>query len=313
MAAGVPVALTYPVSLRMHGRLAVVVGGGPVAARQVAGLCAAGAQILVIAPVLDPALDPALAELASRGRIAVRRRSYLAADLDGAWLVLACTGQPHLDAAVAADAERQRTWCVQADGAVPGSQPAGDAVTGSEPAGGGRRVLVLGGARSGKSANAEAMLAGLGPVDYIATGPPAGAGDAEWDARVADHRERRAAHWRTEETLGLDRVLAAPDLAPVLIECVATWLARVMDDHGVWSGDPGADLDLAARLDRLVEAWRATRRYAVAISNEVGSGVHPATASGRRFRDELGRLNARIAAESDEVWLCTAGISQRLR
>ncbi len=162
--------------------------------------------------------------------------------------------------------------------------------------------------------NAEAMLADHGPVDYIATGPAPGAGDPEWDARIRDHRRRRPAHWRTAETLDVDRALAAPQAcAPVLIDCLSTWLARVMEDCGLWTGDPGADLKLAARLDGLIAAWQATRRYVVAVSNEVGSGVVPATLSGQRFRDELGVLNARIAAECHEVWLCTAGIARRLR
>ena len=174
-------------------------------------------------------------------------------------------------------------------------------------------MLVLGGARSGKSATAEAMLAGREAVHYVATGPLPGAGDAEWDTRVRDHQERRPAHWRTEETLELDQVLAAPDRTPVLIDCLSTWLARVMDDCGVWSGRPGADQELATRLDRLAESWQATRRPVIAVSNEVGSGVVPGTMSGRRYRDELGRLNTRIAAGSREVWLCIAGIAQRLR
>ena len=63
----------------------------------------------------------------------------------------------------------------------------------------------------------------------------------------------------------------------------------------------------------LVHAWEQTSRHAIAVSNEVGSGVVPATASGRKFRDELGWLNSRIAASSEEVWLCTAGIPRRLR
>ena len=286
----------YPVSLRMRGRLAVVIGGGRVAARQVAELRAAGAEVLVVAPELAAPL----AGLAAGRCIRARRRGYLAADLDGAWLVLACTDQATVNAAIEADAERHRIWCVRAD----------DAVTQIAGAGG---VLVLGGARSGKSATAEAMLAGRESVHYVATGPLAGAGDAEWDTRVRDHQERRPAHWRTEETLDLDRVLAAPGRTPVLIDCLSTWLARVMDDCGVWSGRAGADQELAGRLGRLVQAWQATRRPVVAVSNEVGSGVVPGTVSGRRYRDELGRLNTRIAAGSREVWLCTAGIAQRLR
>jgi uroporphyrin-III C-methyltransferase/precorrin-2 dehydrogenase/sirohydrochlorin ferrochelatase len=177
-----------------------------------------------------------------------------------------------------------------------------------------RRVLVLGGARSGKSAAAEGMLAGARAVDYIATGEPAGSGDAEWDARVREHQQRRPAQWRTVETLALEDVLAEPvSAAPALVDCLTVWLARAMDEVGAWDGGPGAAAALAARLDRLVAAWQGTRRQVVAVSNEIGAGVVPETASGRLFRDELGRLNARIAAGSDEVWYCTAGIARRLR
>ena len=172
---------------------------------------------------------------------------------------------------------------------------------------------MLGGARSGKSATAEGMLAGDGPVDYVATGTPPGSGDVEWDIRVAEHQGRRPPHWRTMETLALAEVLAAPDGAPVLVDCLTTGLARVMDDCGAWDGDEDAARALAARIDETVGAWRRTGRHVVAVSNEIGSGVVPGTASGRRFRDELGRLNTSIAAESDEVWFCTAGIARRLR
>lgn len=300
---------SFRVNLLMQDRLAVVVGGGPIAMQRVAGLRLAGADILVVAPELSPQL----ADLASGGLIVARRRSYLAADLDGAWLALACSNSERVNAAVAADAARQRIWCVGADdtAASPERTPAGR-TAGAAP--GARRVLILGGARSGKSASAEAMLAGRGPVDYIATGPEPGAGDPEWDARIRDHQERRPAQWCTAETLELEQVLAAPDqAAPVLIDCLSTWLARIMDDCGVWTGDPAADQKLAASVDGLVLAWQTTQRYVVAVSNEVGSGVVPGTVSGRRFRDELGLLNVRIAAECHEVWLCTAGIARRLR
>jgi adenosylcobinamide kinase/adenosylcobinamide-phosphate guanylyltransferase len=97
------------------------------------------------------------------------------------------------------------------------------------------------------------------------------------------------------------------------VDCLSTWLAGVMDECGLWTGAAGADKELAARLDGLLDAWRSTRRVVVAVSNEVGSGVVPATASGVRFRDELGRLNARVAADCEQVWVCTAGIARRLR
>jgi adenosylcobinamide kinase/adenosylcobinamide-phosphate guanylyltransferase len=187
------------------------------------------------------------------------------------------------------------------------------------PGGRGYRVLVLGGARSGKSATAERLLAGRDQVDYVATGAAPDASDPEWAARVATHRERRPPHWATLETRDLEGVLAAPDLSarqlatPVLVDCLSTWLAGVMDECGLWSAAPGADQALAARLDGLLDAWRATRRTVVAVSSEVGSGVVPATASGARYRDELGLLNTRVAAQGQQVWLCTAGIPRRLR
>jgi adenosylcobinamide kinase/adenosylcobinamide-phosphate guanylyltransferase len=197
------------------------------------------------------------------------------------------------------------------------------------PGGRGYRVLVLGGARSGKSVTAERLLAVRDQVDYVATGAVPDASDPEWAARVRIHQQRRPPHWSTLETRDLEGILAGPDLAardgpaqqlatPVLVDCLSTWLAGVMDECGLWSAAPGpdkasADKALAQRVDGLLAAWRATRRIVVAVSNEVGSGVIPGTASGVRYRDELGILNTRIAAECQQVWLCTAGIPRRLR
>jgi adenosylcobinamide kinase / adenosylcobinamide-phosphate guanylyltransferase len=186
------------------------------------------------------------------------------------------------------------------------------------------RVLVLGGARSGKSVTAEGMLAGRQSVEYVACGPAADGSDPSWEQRLRVHRERRPASWTTLETLDLEGVLASPDLAaervrvPVLADCLSTWLAGVMDECGLWTPVAGedterADQEIAARVDRLVAAWRSTRRVVVAVSNEVGLGVVPATKSGGRYRDELGRLNARIAAESDRVWFCVAGLARRIK
>ncbi len=181
------------------------------------------------------------------------------------------------------------------------------------------RVLVLGGARSGKSVAAEQMLGNRDQVDYVACGLREDGTDPSWAERIERHRERRPARWTTLETLDLDGVLAGPDLStrrqaiPVLVDCLSTWLAGVMDECGLWTECPGADKELAARVDGMLHAWRSTRRVVVGVSNEVGSGVVPGTASGMRFRDELGRLNALVAAECEQVWLCTAGIARRLR
>ena len=176
------------------------------------------------------------------------------------------------------------------------------------------RVLVLGGARSGKSVTAERMLAERDQVDYVACGLPADDSDPSWAERVRLHLERRPARWTTLETLDLEGVLGGADRAvPVLVDCLSTWLAGVMDECGLWAGKASADKELATRVDGLMHAWRSTSRVVVAVSNEVGSGVVPATASGIRFRDELGRLNARVAADCEQAWLCTAGIARRLR
>src|SRR6185437_16017768 len=139
------------------------------------------------------------------------------------------------------------------------------------------RVLVLGGARSGKSVTAERMLGDLERVDYVACGLPVDDTDPSWAERVRLHRERRPVHWTTLETLDLEGVLAGADrsparhASPVLIDCLSTWLAGVMDECGLWSDEAGADKELAARVDGLLHAWQFTQRMVVAVSNEVGS------------------------------------------
>jgi adenosylcobinamide kinase/adenosylcobinamide-phosphate guanylyltransferase len=168
-----------------------------------------------------------------------------------------------------------------------------------------RRVLVLGGARSGKSERAELRLAGEPEVTYVATGSD-GAGDPEWAARVAAHRARRPAWWRTAETTDLASVLRTARGA-VLIDGIGTWLAAVMDECGAWAGGAADLARLAARTAGLVGAWRQAAACVVAVSDETGLGVVPATPAGRLFRDELGRLNRALAAESEEAELVVAG------
>jgi adenosylcobinamide kinase / adenosylcobinamide-phosphate guanylyltransferase len=188
------------------------------------------------------------------------------------------------------------------------SAPPGPAVVGQ-----GGRTLVLGGARSGKSREAERVLAALPDVTYVATSYPVGT-DEEWDERVRRHRADRPAPWRTEETLDLVGLLSV-DGGPLLVDCLTLWLTRVMDRHDAWDDDvwaTRAEKAVATEVDELVAAWRSTTRRVVAVSNEVGQGVVPDTASGRRFRDLMGRLNARIAAESEDVRWCVAGRVTRL-
>ena len=168
------------------------------------------------------------------------------------------------------------------------------------------RVLVLGGARSGKSERAELRVAGEPDVTYVATGPGGEAGDPEWAARVAAHRARRPAWWRTAETTDLAGALAGASGA-LLIDGIGTWLAAAMDECGSWDGSAEGAARLAGRIGGLVAAWRQTRAHVVAVSDEAGLGVVPATPAGRLFRDELGRLNQVLAAESEEAELVVAG------
>jgi adenosylcobinamide kinase/adenosylcobinamide-phosphate guanylyltransferase len=166
----------------------------------------------------------------------------------------------------------------------------------------------VGGARSGKSERAELRVAAEPDVRYVATGPGA-AGDAEWEARVAAHRARRPAWWRTVETTDLAGVLAgaAGTGAAVLIDGIGTWLAAVMDESGIWDGKPGARERLADRTTGLVRAWREMCDHVIAVSDETGLGLVPETTGSRLFRDQLGRLNQALAAESEVTEFVLAG------
>ena len=180
----------------------------------------------------------------------------------------------------------------------------------------GHRVLITGGIRSGKSSEAERRLSDEPAVTYVATGVE-GDDDPEWAARIATHRARRPPGWRTIETLALTELLEETGAGdpPLLVECVNTWLAGTMAAGGCWDGcaDGSAADRLAVEVDALVRAWSATTARVVAVTNEVGLSLVPTTPAGRWFAEQLGTLNARLAAAADEVWLVVAGIPTRLR
>ena len=189
---------------------------------------------------------------------------------------------------------------------LPISQPSSASVT---------RTLLLGGARSGKSSEAERRLTLLADdAVYVATGGVRD-GDADWAERVRRHRERRPASWQTVETTEVARVLRTAT-RPVLVDCLTLWLTAMMDEVGAWDGEVWRDRGerrLAERFDELEQAWREARVPVLAVSNEVGLGIVPESAGVRRFRDEQGRLNQRIAAASDAVVLMVAGIAVPVR
>ena len=158
-------------------------------------------------------------------------------------------------------------------------------------------TLVLGGARSGKSAHAEALLEG-GSALYIATGQ---ALDGEMAERIDHHRRRRGPHWSTLEepvelAQALDNVLR-PD-RPVLVDCLTLWISNLM--HA------GRDVDRA--VDALCEVLVRPNGPVVLVSNEVGLGLVPDNALAREFRDHQGRVNQRVAAICRKVVFVAAGL-----
>ncbi len=197
--------------------------------------------------------------------------------------------------------ERLKPWGarVVADGTIVRTGPTTDERIASP-----HRTLVVGGARSGKSRYAESLFAAAERVTYVATAPPQ-PGDDEWASRVADHRARRPAHWTTVESADIAALLLSAGRGDtLLVDCLTLWLTRVIDDAGAWDGD----LSLVDKqIDLLLDAWKMTQAQVVAVSNEVGQGVVPATRSGRLFRDTQGRLNAALAQRSDDVVFMVAG------
>lgn len=176
-----------------------------------------------------------------------------------------------------------------------------------------RRILITGGVRSGKSRYAEALLSDSAEVSYVAAGPsPDPAADAEWAARIADHRARRPPHWNTMETSDVAGALRTAPGA-ILIDCLGTWLTAVIDRLGTWE-EPLASWQGAFhdQLQDLITEWRARQGLAVAVTNEVGWGLVSPYRSGRVFTELLGLVNQEMAAVSDDVIMIVAGRVLRL-
>jgi adenosylcobinamide kinase / adenosylcobinamide-phosphate guanylyltransferase len=167
------------------------------------------------------------------------------------------------------------------------------------------RILVLGGIRSGKSQWAEEAIAeaiGVGePVRYLATGA-APADDADFRARVRAHRDRRPRHWSTIETADVPAQLRSGTDTATLVDDLGGWLTAVLDRREAWTGG-----SVTADTDDLIDAVARFGSPLALVSPEVGLTVVPETESGRRFADELGSLNQRLAALCDHVVLVVAG------
>ena len=164
-----------------------------------------------------------------------------------------------------------------------------------------RTTLVLGGARSGKSAYAERLVTALPPPWlYCAT---AQALDGEMRERIVHHRARRGAGWETaEEPLELAALLEGP-ACPILVDCLTLWLSNLML----------AARDIEAETAKLIAAVQAARAPIVFVSNEVGLGIVPDNALAREFRDRAGRLNQAVAAIANRVVFMAAGLPMVLK
>ncbi len=167
-----------------------------------------------------------------------------------------------------------------------------------------RIALVLGGARSGKSRYAEALVQSVATrtPTYIAT---AEARDDEMQTRIAHHRAQRGNAWRTiEEPFALAaRIEQCEPGDVVLVDCLTLWLSNLLL----------ADHDLEDAITTLCARLAATSARIVLVANEVGLGIVPENALARRFRDEAGRLNQRIAAIADHVTFIAAGLPLLLK
>lgn len=171
-------------------------------------------------------------------------------------------------------------------------------------------TLVLGGARSGKSRYAQRLI-GDRPAIYVATARRAR--DREMTGRIERHRADRPSSWTTvEEPESVPRVVrtATPVDAPVLVECITLWLSNLFERESNTPAKRQQDILISA-VHELAEASRL--REVVAVSNEVGGGIVPATRVGRRFRDLQGWANQVLAAEACTVVLVVAGLPLALK
>jgi adenosylcobinamide kinase/adenosylcobinamide-phosphate guanylyltransferase len=180
-------------------------------------------------------------------------------------------------------------------------------------------VLILGGARAGKSAYAERWVAGYGPrVLYVAT---AETKDDEMQLRIQGHRARRPATWTTlEAPTQVGRALLAAQLPAdaILLDCLTLLVTNLVLAYGEEVAEDSAAAQAAeasvnAEIEALLTAYRQLGLPMLVVSNEVGMGLVPPYPLGRFYRDVLGRANQRMAAAADRVYLLVAGLPMTLK
>ncbi len=156
-------------------------------------------------------------------------------------------------------------------------------------------TLVLGGARSGKSAYAEKIIEDLGGGIYLATSR---VWDAEMAERVQIHQARRNDLWRTiEEPVAIHDIIANTD-KPMLVDCLTLWLSNLME----------MEADIDQETEQLCRALKMAKQDVILVSNEVGLGIVPDNALARKFRDLAGKINQTVAQTADRVIFVAAGL-----
>ena len=182
--------------------------------------------------------------------------------------------------------------------------------TGSTTARPGEVVLLLGGARSGKSTTAERMARDGDRVLFIAT---AEARDEAMQRRITAHRRFRPDHWDTlEEPIHLSRAVRplADRYDTFVLDCLTLWVSNLLLEDEEASDAEGLVLDTVGRLLDVIDA--AGGRW-ILVSNEVGQGIVPASPLGRDYRDVLGRVNQMVASRADKAYLMVAGLALDLK
>ena len=174
-----------------------------------------------------------------------------------------------------------------------------------------KTILLLGGARSGKSAFAQELAQKIGgKVLFMATGEPL---DDEMYYRIEQHKKARPADWQTLESprnVGIKLREHIGDAEVVIIDCLTLLVANVLGNEPVY---PDAENQVLQEIEALIACINSLDRNFIIVSNEVGLGLVPDSRLGRIYRDVLGKANQLIASSADDVYFMTAGIPVQIK
>lgn len=175
----------------------------------------------------------------------------------------------------------------------------------------GKLVLILGGARSGKSSFAQTLARGIAGDDVLFVAS-AEAGDDEMTERIARHRESRPSEWETREVpryLGESLNEKPTAHKVILIDCLTLWVSNILLSFSETADFSEIELQVRSELDSLIEVAESHRGTTIVVSGEVGQGIVPESVLARRYRDLLGWANQMLAERADATYQLTAGLT----